>query len=157
MSGQGARGAGGKLLVSMALWMGRRSGCRKGQEVRVWGAKPPGARAGRRSGCRKGQEVRGWQELRKCGSSTRRNGCGKGQEVRVETITLVGKALASNQWTVSEKELIKWQFGLLGGFRAALWMRWHWQMRSTCDKWPVRFPMKLLPCLVGATAISPNG
>ena len=42
-------------------------------------------------------------------------------EEAVETIVLVGKALASNQWTASEKEVIKWQFGLLGGFRTALW------------------------------------
>ena len=42
-------------------------------------------------------------------------------EEAVETMALIGKALASDQWTATEKELIKWQFGLLGGFRTALW------------------------------------
>ena len=42
-------------------------------------------------------------------------------EEAVETMRAVAEALASGQWTASEKELVKWQFGLLGGFRSALW------------------------------------
>jgi len=39
---------------------------------------------------------------------------------RMEQATKISEMLASDEWTVAEKWIIKWQFGLLGDFRREL-------------------------------------